>query len=142
MLLLYLLHVIDEASDTVQQHQTARSTIEGSWIIASHCAFSRLDAVRHTSFRDPLLFPHNQSGKCDTMAIGSKDQPMLIVSDDDGPAAIDYLPRKKAKVVKVKKEENGGPTDKEGIRDELRKLDDEVGHPSDAARPSLSTLIE
>lgn len=67
---------------------------------------------------------------------------MLIVSDDDGPAAIDYLPRKKAKVVKVKKEENGGPTDKEGIRDELRKLDDEVGHPSDAARPSLSTLIE
>lgn len=59
------------------------------------------------------------------MAIGSKDQPMLVVSDDDAGGDIDYLPRKKPKVVKLK-EENGAAEDKEGIRDEVRKLDDEV----------------
>ena len=64
--------------------------------------------------------------------MGSRDQPMVVVSEDDEDleAGYAYLPRKRAKVDidQVKKEGKpaGGRQEKDAITDDLRRLDDEV----------------
>lgn len=63
------------------------------------------------------------------MAIGSRDQPMVLDSEEEGNggdvSSYSYAPRKRVKVEKVKKEDKQSEG-RDDVRDQLLKLDTEV----------------